>query len=92
MYFPGGRGVRIDTHVDANYKIPTTYDSMIAKLIVHGKDRTEAIQIGKRALAEVVIDGPGVFTTVPLHLEILDDQQFVDADFDTSYLDTFLSK
>lgn len=92
LYFPGGRGVRIDTHVDANYKIPTTYDSMIAKLIVHGKDRTEAIQIGKRALAEVVIDGPGVFTTVPLHLEILDDQQFVDADFDTSYLDTFLSK
>ncbi|MDP6962952.1 MAG: acetyl-CoA carboxylase biotin carboxylase subunit [Planctomycetota bacterium] len=90
LYWPGGRGIRLDTHVGANYKIPTNYDSMIAKLIVHGEDRAEAIQIGKRALSEVVIEGPGIATTVPLHLEILDDQQFVDANFDTSYLDTFL--
>ena len=92
LYWPGGPGIRIDTHVGANYKIPTTYDSMIAKLIVHGKDREEAIGIGKRALGEVIVDGPGVFTTVPLHIAILDDPQFVDADFDTSYLDTFLNE
>jgi acetyl-CoA carboxylase biotin carboxylase subunit len=92
LYWPGGRGVRIDTHVGANYKIPTNYDSMIAKIIVHGEDRDEAIRIGKRALREVIVEGPGISTTVPLHLEILNDPLFVDADFDTSYLDTFLSK
>ncbi|MFT7517867.1 MAG: acetyl-CoA carboxylase biotin carboxylase subunit, partial [Myxococcota bacterium] len=55
-------------------------------------DRDEAIRIGKRALREVIVEGPGISTTVPLHLEILNDPLFVDADFDTSYLDTFLSK
>jgi acetyl-CoA carboxylase biotin carboxylase subunit len=92
LYWPGGRGIRLDTHVGANYKIPTNYDSMIAKLIVHGENRNDAISIAKRALAEVVVDGPGISTTVPLHIKILADDKFVEADFDTSYLDTFLSK
>ena len=90
LYWPGGRGVRVDTHVGSPYKIPSNYDSMIAKLIVHGKDREEAISLGKRALADVIVEGPGLATTVPLHLDILADKTFVEASFDTSYLDQFL--
>ena len=82
--------MRVDTHVGSPYKIPSNYDSMIAKLIVHGKDREEAISLGKRALADVIVEGPGLATTVPLHLDILADKTFVEASFDTSYLDQFL--
>ena len=62
--------MRIDSHVSAGYQIPRYYDSMIAKLIVTGADRAEAIRTAKRALAEVKVQGPGIATTVPLHQRI----------------------
>ncbi|MBU0651189.1 acetyl-CoA carboxylase biotin carboxylase subunit [bacterium] len=86
--FPGGFGVRIDTHVYQGYKIPPFYDSMIAKLIVHGKTRDEAISILKRTLEEFVIEG--VKTTIPLFKRIVRDKTFIESKFDTSYMEKFL--
>jgi len=88
-YFqPGGRGVRVDSHVYAGYEVPAHYDSMIAKLIVHADNRTKAIQTLRRALEEYKIKG--VKTTIPLHLEIVRHPQFVKGQFDTSFLEANL--
>ena len=85
-YFqPGGRGVRVDSHVYAGYTVPAQYDSMIAKLITHGESRTEAIRIIKRALDEYLITG--VKTTIPLHREIVRHPQFSMGQFDTSFIE-----
>ena len=85
-YFqPGGRGVRVDSHVYSGYTVPAQYDSMIAKLIVHGETREQAIQIIKRALDEYVITG--VKTTIPLHREIVRHPQFAKGQFDTSFIE-----
>jgi len=84
-YVPGGLGVRIDSAVYQDYYILPYYDSMIAKLIVHGKDRSDAIARGKRCLEEFIIDG--VKTTLPLHLKILDNHNFVTGNFATDFLD-----
>ncbi len=85
-YFqPGGRGVRVDSHVYAGYKVPAQYDSMIAKLIAHGDTREQATQIIKRALDEYVISG--VKTTIPLHREIVRHPQFTKGQFDTSFIE-----
>lgn len=72
LHFPGGPGVRVDSHLYAGYSIPPNYDSLVAKLIVHGENREEAIARMRRALAEIVIEGPGVKTTVPFHLKVMD--------------------
>ena len=72
LHLPGGNGIRIDTAIYAGYKIPPTYDSMIAKVIVHGKDRNESIAKMKSALAELVVDG--VTTNIEFILKILDDE------------------
>ncbi|WP_018466242.1 acetyl-CoA carboxylase biotin carboxylase subunit [Calidithermus timidus] len=72
LHFPGGPGVRIDSHLYAGYSIPPHYDSLVAKLIVHAPTREEAIDRMKRALGETVIEGPGVKTTVPFHLKVMD--------------------
>jgi len=72
LHFPGGPGVRVDSHLYVGYSIPPNYDSLVAKLIVHGEDREEAIARMRRALAETVIEGPGVKTTVPFHLKVMD--------------------
>jgi len=85
---PGGLGVRMDTHVRAGYRIPPNYDSMIGKLIVHGRDRTEAIAKMRGALDEFKI-GP-IKTTIPLHRRIMDSKPFVDADFDIHYIERWL--
>jgi len=86
-YFqPGGRGVRVDSHVYAGYTVPAQYDSMIAKLIVHDETREKAIGIIKRALDEYVITG--VKTTIPLHREIVRHPQFAKGEFDTSFIET----
>ena len=90
VVWPGGRGVRMDTHVAAGSIIPPNYDSMIAKLIVHGADRAEAIRIGRRALREIRVEGPGLATTVPLHLRILDRAEFATGHVDTGFLERFL--
>ena len=82
---PGGCGVRFDSHAHAGYVVPTYYDSMIGKLIVHQPTREEAIACMKRALTELVIEG--VRTTVPLHLQILHHPAFTEARGDTTLVE-----
>ncbi len=91
LVWPGGRGVRMDSHVVAGSVIPRHYDSMIAKLIVHGANREEAIRIGRRALREIRVEGPGIATTAPLHLKILDRAEFVNGKADTGFMERFLA-
>lgn len=88
LHFPGGFGVRIDSHVYQSYEIPPYYDSMIGKLIVWGTDRNFAMKRAIRALDEFHIEG--VKTTIPLHKRILEDEIFQSGNFDTSYLEGLL--
>jgi acetyl-CoA carboxylase biotin carboxylase subunit len=88
LHFPGGFGVRIDSHIYQSYTIPPYYDSLVAKLIVWGIDREHAILRGRRALEEFVIEG--IKTTIPFHLKVLEDDKFKSGNFDTSFLDNFL--
>jgi len=81
---PGGPGVRVDSHLYAGYKIPPHYDSLLAKLIVHAADREAAIRRGVRALDEFAL--VGLETTLPLHLAILDDEEFRRGGVPTSFL------
>jgi acetyl-CoA carboxylase biotin carboxylase subunit len=87
LHFPGGHGVRVDSHVYAGYVIPPFYDSMIGKLIVSGQTREEAIVRMKRALQEMVIEG--VKTTIPFHIRLMDDPVFKSGKFTTKFLDDF---
>ena len=76
---PGGFGVRVDSHLMAPYVVPPFYDSLLAKIVVHGRDRAEAIARMRRALAETVVEG--VKTTIPFHLKVLADPAFVAGGF-----------
>ncbi|HED08468.1 MAG TPA: acetyl-CoA carboxylase biotin carboxylase subunit [Ignavibacteria bacterium] len=87
LHFPGGYGIRVDSHVYHGYTIPPYYDSLIAKLIVWGKNREHAIMRGRRALEEFVIEG--IKTTIPLHLKILEDERFLSGDFNTGFMEEF---
>jgi len=87
---PGGPHVRIDSACYAGYRIPPNYDSMVAKLIVRGKDRTSAIAVGKRALKEFHIGG--IHTTIPFHLYMLSDERFLKSDFPITYIDQLISE
>jgi acetyl-CoA carboxylase biotin carboxylase subunit len=87
---PGGPNVRVDSACYAGYKIPPNYDSMIAKLIVKGADRKEAIAIGKRALREFHIGG--VFSTLPFHLYMLENPKFLENDYCITYIDQLLAE
>ncbi|MBI1389482.1 MAG: acetyl-CoA carboxylase biotin carboxylase subunit [bacterium] len=82
---PGGPGVRIDSHAYGEYVVPPYYDSLLAKLCVHGKTREEAVARMRRALGEMVVEG--IPTTIALHQVILEDKRFLSGDFHTSYLD-----
>ncbi|CAG7612421.1 2-oxoglutarate carboxylase small subunit [Paenibacillus solanacearum] len=82
---PGGFGVRVDSAAYPGYTIPPHYDSMIAKLIVWGKDREEAVQRMKRALSEFAIDG--IHSTIPFHLKLLEHKKFLAGDFDIKFLE-----
>ena len=84
---PGGHGVRVDTHVYAGYTIPPNYDSMIGKLIVSAQTREEAITKMERALSEYVIEG--VHTTIPFHLQLMQNEKFRAGDFTTKFLEDF---
>ena len=84
---PGGHGIRIDTHVYASYIIPPFYDSMISKLITVAQTREEAITKMKRALEEYIIEG--VKTTIPFHLQLMDDKDFKKGNFTTKFMETF---
>ena len=87
FHVPGGPGIRVDTHVYAGYVIPPYYDSMIAKLIVWGENRGEALSRMRRALKEFIIDG--VKTTIPFHQKVMEDSRFTSGDFDTRFLEGF---
>jgi len=80
---PGGPGVRVDSHIYSGYKVPPYYDSLLAKIICHGKDRDEAINRMKRALHDTIIKG--IPTTIPLFLKILDDEEFISGKFYTDF-------
>lgn len=84
---PGGFGVRVDSFVYPGYKIPPYYDSMVAKLIVHGKTRTEAIDRMKRALDEYFIEG--IKTTLPFHQRMMTHPVFLSGDFNTKFLENY---
>lgn len=85
IHMPGGYGVRIDTHVYAGYVIPHHYDSILAKLITTSKTREETISKMKRALDEFIIEG--VKTTIPFHKQIMNDQNFVDGNYNTRFVE-----
>ena len=87
---PGGPGVRVETFAHSECTISPFYDSMIAKIIVHGRDRSEAIARMRRALEMSVIEG--IKTTIPLHLRILNDPDFVAGKLSTSFMERFLSR
>ena len=87
FHSPGGHGIRIDTHVYANYTIPPFYDSMIAKLITVAQTREEAIEKMKRALDEFVIEG--VHTTIPFHKKLMCEEDFIKGDYTTNFMDSF---
>jgi len=90
LALPGGPGVRIDTHLYSGYMVPPYYDSLIAKLVVYGRDREEAIVRGRRALEMFRIEG--IKTSIPLHLKILADPDFRSGDFSTSFMERYMSK
>jgi len=87
LHQPGGHGVRVDSHAYAGYVIPPYYDSMIGKLITVAQTRQEAIQTMYRALSEYVIEG--VKTTIPFHLQLMQDERFRSGDFNTKFLEGF---
>ena len=90
LHFPGGFGVRVDSHVYNQYTIPPYYDSLIAKLIVWGVDRKHAIARARRAFEEFAVEG--IKTTIPFHMEVLNNSKFQSADYDTSFIDKYFLK
>ncbi len=89
FHVPGGLGVRVDSAAYAGYRIPPYYDSMIGKLIVHGRDRDECIMRLRRSLHEFVIDG--IDTTIDLHLSLLQSPDFIAGNYDIHWLENFLA-
>ena len=87
LHQPGGHGVRVDSHAYAGYVIPPYYDSMIGKLITVAQTRREAIDTMHRALSEYVIEG--IKTTIPFHLQLMQDERFLSGDFNTKFLEGF---
>lgn len=87
LHTPKGHGVRVDTHVYGGYSIPPYYDSMIGKLITVAQTREEAIATMKRALDEFILEG--VKTTIPFHKQLMENQDFIDGNFTTHFLETF---
>ena len=88
-FVPGGRNVRVDSHVYAGYVVPPYYDSMIGKLIVWGRDREKAISIMKRALNEFEVEG--IKTTIPFHQKMMENEDFISNNYDTKYLENYKS-
>ena len=90
LHFPGGHGVRLDTHVYSGYTIPPHYDSMIAKLITTAQSRQEAINKMRRALDEFVIEG--VNTTIPFHRKLMDHPDYISGNYTTKFMESFSMK
>ncbi len=87
LHTPGGHGIRVDSHIYAGYTIPPNYDSMVAKLITVAQTREEAIAKMHRALSEYVIEG--VKTTIPFHLKLMKDKNFIAGNYTTKFLEDF---
>jgi len=85
FYQPGGPGVRVDTAAYSGWVVPSQYDSLIAKLIVQGKTRADAIAKMRRALGEFVIEG--IKTTIPFHKKVLNHEDFISGEFGTSFVE-----
>jgi len=90
FHAPGGHGIRIDTHVYANYMIPPYYDSMIAKVITVAQTREEAISKMERALDEFIIEG--IKTTIPFHQQLMKNEDFRNGNYTTKFMETFEMK
>jgi len=90
FHTPGGLGVRVDSAAYSGYTIPPYYDSMIGKLIVHGRNRNECIARLKRALREFVVDG--IDTTIPLFMELLEEPDIINGEYDIHWLERHLSR
>ena len=90
FHAPGGRGVRMDSALYAGYNVPPYYDSLVAKLIVYGANRQEAIARARRALDETVVDG--INTTLTLHQKIMDDPEFQSGDYTIHWLEKFVAR
>lgn len=88
FHAPGGLGVRIDSHLYNGYQVPPYYDSLIAKLICHSGNRTEALNRTANALDEMIIDG--IQSNIPLHRQLVTDEKFRDLDFNIHYLETLI--
>ena len=89
LHLPGGRGIRVDTAVYNNYRIPANYDSMILKLIVHDKDRASAIAKMRSALGELVIEG--VKTNLDFQYEIINNPDFEAGDIDSDFISKYFT-
>lgn len=87
FHAPGGPGTRMDTHIYSGYEIPSNYDSLLGKLITHGKDRAEAIARMRRALEETIIEG--IPTSIPFHQAIINSPEFQQGDFHIDFLKDF---
>jgi acetyl-CoA carboxylase biotin carboxylase subunit len=86
---PGGLGVRVDSGLYAGYTVPPHYDSLIAKLIVHGQSRNECLMRLRRALEEFVVDG--IATTIPVHQRLISESDFINGEYDINWLENFIS-
>jgi acetyl-CoA carboxylase biotin carboxylase subunit len=87
---PGGLGVRIDSALYSGYRVPPNYDSLVAKLIVHGANRNECLMRLKRTLQEYVIGG--IETTIPLHLALIREPDFVNGVYDIHWLEKYIAR
>ena len=87
LHFPGGHGIRLDTHVYSGYTIPPHYDSMIAKLISTAQTREEAISKMKRALDEFIIEG--IKTTIPFHSKLMQHPDYISGNYTTKFMEDF---
>ncbi|MEE8438254.1 MAG: acetyl-CoA carboxylase biotin carboxylase subunit, partial [Micropepsaceae bacterium] len=90
FHAPGGLGVRMDSAAYAGYRIPPYYDSLVGKLIVHGKSRNECLMRLRRALDELVIGG--IETTIPLFQELIAQPDIIDGDYNIHWLETYLAR
>ncbi len=85
---PGGPGVRLDSHVITGYRVPSNYDSMVAKLLVYQPTRAEAFAVMRRALREFIVEG--IHTTIPIHQRIFETPEFIDGNVDTTFIERVL--
>ncbi len=89
IHLPGGNGIRVDTHIYSDYQVPSNYDSMLLKLIAHGKDRQEAIEKMRSALGELIIEG--IETNVDFQYEIVNHPAFLEGKTDTGFIERYFS-